>query len=199
MRRAIVEVVKRGCSSARPIAAIDGAVAGREISRGVKVVVPAIARWVSSGELLRGFSGGVGCRDGSTGGVNLRFLSSGNGEAESGALVSEKVFHSVANDTLDMLQEKIEAYGEDLDVDGFDLDYSDGVMTIRLGDLGTYVLNKQTPNRQLWLSSPVSGPARFDWVVNENVWVYRRSKAELVSLLEQELSKLLKSPVTLKK
>lgn len=28
-------------------------------------------------------------------------------------------------------------------------------MTVRLGDLGTYVINKQTPNRQLWLSSPV--------------------------------------------
>lgn len=28
-------------------------------------------------------------------------------------------------------------------------------MTVRLGDKGTYVLNKQTPNRQLWLSSPV--------------------------------------------
>ena len=31
----------------------------------------------------------------------------------------------------------------------------DGVLTVRLGDLGTYVINKQTPNRQLWLSSPV--------------------------------------------
>lgn len=31
----------------------------------------------------------------------------------------------------------------------------DGVMTVKLGDLGTYVLNKQTPNRQIWLSSPV--------------------------------------------
>lgn len=31
----------------------------------------------------------------------------------------------------------------------------DGVMTVNLGDLGTYVLNKQTPNRQIWLSSPV--------------------------------------------
>lgn len=35
------------------------------------------------------------------------------------------------------------------------LTVQDGVMTVRLGDLGTYVLNKQTPNRQLWLSSPV--------------------------------------------
>jgi frataxin-like iron-binding protein CyaY len=24
----------------------------------------------------------------------------------------------------------------------------------RLGDHGTYVINKQTPNRQIWLSSP---------------------------------------------
>ena len=26
------------------------------------------------------------------------------------------------------------------------------------------MLNKQPPNRQIWLSSPVSGPKRFDWV-----------------------------------
>lgn len=35
-----------------------------------------------------------------------------------------------------------------------------GVMTIDLGDHGTYVINKQAPNKQIWLSSPVSGPIR---------------------------------------
>jgi frataxin-like iron-binding protein CyaY len=30
-----------------------------------------------------------------------------------------------------------------------------GVLTVRLGKHGTYVINKQTPNRQIWLSSPV--------------------------------------------
>jgi frataxin len=30
-----------------------------------------------------------------------------------------------------------------------------GVVTLRLGVHGTYVLNKQPPNRQIWLSSPV--------------------------------------------
>jgi frataxin-like iron-binding protein CyaY len=30
-----------------------------------------------------------------------------------------------------------------------------GVLTARLGPYGTYVYNKQTPNRQIWLSSPV--------------------------------------------
>lgn len=29
------------------------------------------------------------------------------------------------------------------------------MLTIKLGgDLGTYVINKQTPNKQIWLSSP---------------------------------------------
>lgn len=59
--------------------------------------------------------------------------------------------------------------------------------------------------RYFWYASDLngpsyecSGPARFDWMTDDSVWVYRRSKAELVSLLEQELSKLLGSPVTLK-
>ena len=30
-----------------------------------------------------------------------------------------------------------------------------GVLTVNMGHLGTYVLNKQSANRQLWLSSPV--------------------------------------------
>ena len=30
------------------------------------------------------------------------------------------------------------------------------MLTVKLGgDLGTYVINKQTPNKQIWLSSPV--------------------------------------------
>ncbi|CAN0900572.1 Probable serine/threonine-protein kinase WNK11 [Linum grandiflorum] len=46
-------------------------------------------------------------------------------------------------------------YGDTVQVDGFDIDYGNEVLTLKLGELGTYVLNKQTPNRQLWLSSPV--------------------------------------------
>ena len=37
------------------------------------------------------------------------------------------------------------------------------MLTVRLGELGTYVINKQTPNRQIWMSSPISGPVRYDW------------------------------------
>jgi frataxin len=37
------------------------------------------------------------------------------------------------------------------------------VVTAKLGSKGTYVVNKQTPSRQLWLSSPFSGPWHYDF------------------------------------
>lgn len=33
--------------------------------------------------------------------------------------------------------------------------FQNEVLTLKLGSLGTYVINKQTPNRQIWMSSPV--------------------------------------------
>jgi hypothetical protein len=39
---------------------------------------------------------------------------------------------------------------------------ADGVLTVSLGgDQGIYVINKQTPNKQIWLSSPLTGPKRW--------------------------------------
>lgn len=35
-----------------------------------------------------------------------------------------------------------------------------GVLTLNLGSHGTYVINKQSPNKQIWMSSPLSGPVR---------------------------------------
>ncbi|KAG6550505.1 hypothetical protein Mapa_007979 [Marchantia paleacea] len=134
--------------------------------------------------------------------VNSRFYSSaansgGPVPVDPSTLLDEEYFHDLADDVLHNLQEKIEILGEDLNVDGFDCDYADGVLTVRLGSLGTYVINKQTPNRQIWLSSPVSGPGRFDWVASKKVWVYRRTQDELVLLLEKELSQLLGTSIHL--
>lgn len=39
-----------------------------------------------------------------------------------------------------------------------------GVLEVSLPPSGTYVINKQPPNKQIWLSSPVSGPKRYDFV-----------------------------------
>ncbi|CAL5342508.1 unnamed protein product [Camellia sinensis] len=113
------------------------------------------------------------------------------------SLVQEDEFHKLADSTIHDLLEKLEEYGDSVDIDGFDIDYGNQVLTVKLGTLGTYVLNKQTPNRQIWLSSPVSGPSRFDWDQDAQAWVYRRTKANLVEVLKNELEHLCGQPINL--
>ncbi|CAI5480040.1 unnamed protein product [Closterium sp. Yama58-4] len=100
--------------------------------------------------------------------------------------LSENEFHRLADEALHWLHEKFDALGDEVDIEGFDADLSQGVLTLRLGQHGIFVINKQAPNRQIWLSSPQSGPARFDWLPGQG-WVYRRTGTELTSLLQAEL------------
>lgn len=65
-----------------------------------------------------------------------------------------------------------------------------GVLTLTFPPHGTYVLNKQPPNKQIWLSSPVSGPKRYDYVRLPDGrldWVYLRDGSLLTGLLNGEL------------
>lgn len=113
------------------------------------------------------------------------------------SLLQEEEFHNLADSTIHDLLEKLEEYGDLIDIDGFDIDYGNQVLTLKLGTLGTYVVNKQTPNRQIWMSSPVSGPSRFDWDRDAQAWIYRRTKSNLVDTLESELEQLCGQPISL--
>ncbi|KAM7392207.1 hypothetical protein PAMP_022836 [Pampus punctatissimus] len=72
--------------------------------------------------------------------------------------LSEAAYEKLADETLDALA----VYFEDLMDEPFtgadyDVVFSSGVVTVKVGgDHGTYVINRQTPNRQIWLSSPTS-------------------------------------------
>ena len=50
-----------------------------------------------------------------------------------------------------------------------------------------YVLNKQTPNKQIWLSSPISGPSRFEYDTS-GMWKHYRTNEDLLQLLNKELN-----------
>jgi len=64
-------------------------------------------------------------------------------------------------------------------------------MTLTIPPHGTYVINKQPPNHQIWVSSPISGPARFS-MSPDGVWVHHRIKGvQLGKLLEGELREFL--------
>ena len=67
---------------------------------------------------------------------------------------------------------------------------SAGVLTVSLGERGVFVLNKQAPNRQIWLSSPVSGPSRFNWDSEQGAWAAARGGGDLLDLLAAEVAQL---------
>ena len=66
----------------------------------------------------------------------------------------------------------------------------DGVLTAKLGDHGTYVLNKQTPNRQIWWSSPISGPKRYNFDDETSTWINSRDGHRLNTILQDEIKSL---------
>jgi frataxin len=79
-----------------------------------------------------------------------------------------------------------------------------GVLNLSVPPHGTWVLNKQGPNKQIWWSSPVSGPKRFEWqpadadnAVIEGQWVNTRDGASMTALLTQELHSKVKLDVDL--
>ncbi|XP_068594805.1 frataxin, mitochondrial [Brachionichthys hirsutus] len=104
--------------------------------------------------------------------------------------LSEAAYEKLAEETLDSLAE----YFEDLTNEAFtgpdyDVVFASGVLTVKVGgDHGTYVINKQTPNKQIWLSSPSSGPKRYDWTGDR--WVYAHDGRSLHQLLTEEFSSI---------
>ncbi|CAL6009048.1 Frataxin [Hexamita inflata] len=52
------------------------------------------------------------------------------------------------------------------------------------------VLNRQVPEKQMWLSSPVSGPSHFDYL--EGRFYEKNKKIGLSELLEKEIDHILK-------
>ncbi|XP_041644032.1 frataxin, mitochondrial [Cheilinus undulatus] len=106
--------------------------------------------------------------------------------------LSEAAYEKLADETLDALAD----YFEDLTDESFtgadyDVIFSSGVLTVKVGgDHGTYVINKQTPNKQIWLSSPTSGPKRYDWTGER--WVYTHDGMGLHQLLSEEFSLIFK-------
>lgn len=108
----------------------------------------------------------------------------------------EKDYEHMANETLESLADRFDRLSDEIENDEFDVMLSNGVLTLKLGaGLGTYVINKQTPNLQVWLSSPTSGPKRFDYI--HSTWTYRRTGETLHGLLSDELSRALKHTVDL--
>lgn len=102
-------------------------------------------------------------------------------------------YSSLANTYLELLCDELEALSEDFPQ--IDAELNHGVMTVTVAPGKTYVINKQPPNKQIWLSSPVSGPKRYDLIRGK--WTTLRDGSQLTSLLVEELSEELDTEVDL--
>lgn len=119
--------------------------------------------------------------------------------------LTEGEYHDLANEYLDNIVTNFDRFQSERDWE--DIEYESGVLTIEFGPkIGTYVLNKQPPNKQIWLASPKSGPKRYDWVAigeaqsdkqetAEGQWVYLRDRSTLGKLFLDELGVDLSLPV----
>uniref|UniRef100_A0A4V0Y8S2 ferroxidase n=2 Tax=Rhodnius TaxID=13248 RepID=A0A4V0Y8S2_RHOPR len=125
---------------------------------------------------------------------SVRFSSQDNIKFE----LTHNEFEHICEETLDSLCENLEILIESHpEIKGCDITYGDGVLTMSLGAHGTYVINRQTPNKQIWLSSPLSGPKRYDFFAN--TWIYKHDNVSLHSLLQKELTDIFKDNVDLSK
>ena len=98
-------------------------------------------------------------------------------------------FHAMADTTLGRIQDSLDVV---LDEEDMEVEYSSGVLTIQLPPHGTWVLNKQSPNQQIWWSSPLSGPRRYEWNERYDRWVSTRSEEgdSLGEALAKEIKEL---------
>ncbi|KAM0520085.1 hypothetical protein ACHAPE_003360 [Trichoderma viride] len=112
------------------------------------------------------------------------------------AELSDEEYHDLSNEYLNDLLEKFETLQDN--GSPIDVEYSSGVMTITVANKGTYVINKQPPNKQIWLSSPLSGPKRYDFCVASEgqgdkegtalgTWIYLRDGSSLDELIHKEI------------
>ncbi|KAF5356329.1 hypothetical protein D9756_004255 [Leucocoprinus leucothites] len=99
-------------------------------------------------------------------------------------------YHVLSESTLDSLLESLEGILDGIADSNYEVEYHSGVLTLRLADSGTYVINKQPPNKQIWLSSPFSGPKRYDYSETADDWLYSRDGRAMGELLNEELSEV---------
>lgn len=103
---------------------------------------------------------------------------------------TENVFHLRADRTLDAIHDAVEVWADDMDLRDLDITYEMSVLTLSFGTKGTFVLNKQAPAQELWMSSPVSGPAHYTYCSQNQAWKDTRNDEELLPRFEQELQQI---------
>jgi frataxin-like iron-binding protein CyaY len=74
---------------------------------------------------------------------------------------TEEEFDHHIHHTFDIIQERLEQ--SDCEDENVDINYIDGVLKIVIPDIGIWILSRHSATKQLWLSSPISGPSKYNF------------------------------------
>ncbi|NRB11241.1 MAG: iron donor protein CyaY [Rickettsiaceae bacterium] len=89
-------------------------------------------------------------------------------------------FAKEVNEILNLIADKV----EDHDIEGLiDVDLNGDILTLT-NDKGVFVINKQSAAKEIWLSSPISGPYHF---AKDGKYWQSKNNAELFNILGSEL------------
>jgi CyaY protein len=100
-----------------------------------------------------------------------------------GGIMTESDFHRAVDAALARIEASVEAEDE------LDWDLEGGVLTITCPDASRIIVNRQTPNREIWVAARSGG---FHFASREGAWRDTRSGEELFAslarLIEQQAS-----------
>jgi CyaY protein len=88
--------------------------------------------------------------------------------------MNESEFHRAVDDVLARIERAAEASA------GLDCDVEAGILTLECPDGSRIIVNRQTPNREIWVAAR-SGGFHFAW--KDGAWRDTRSGAELFAAL----------------
>jgi CyaY protein len=91
-----------------------------------------------------------------------------------GRIMTESDFHRAVDAALARIEAAVEAEDE------LDSDLEGGVLTITCPDASRIIVNRQTPNREIWVAARSGG---FHFASREGAWRDTRSGEELFAAL----------------
>ncbi|EGB04706.1 hypothetical protein AURANDRAFT_55119 [Aureococcus anophagefferens] len=116
--------------------------------------------------------------------VVKKYVRTGDPRAPSSSkILSMLAYHAAADQTLEAILDAVDDLEQERD--DVECELASGVLSIKCLD-GSWVINKQAPNKQIWLSSPMSGPCRYE-CGEDGIWRHTRDASKLSDLLHAEL------------
>jgi len=88
--------------------------------------------------------------------------------------MNESDFHRAVDEVLARIESAVEA------ADELDVDLESGILTVTCPDDSRIIVNRQTPNREIWVAARSGG---FHFVARDGAWRDTRSGEELFASL----------------